>query len=140
MPPWKKGQSGNPSGRPKLPKDLQKIPEITPAEFRRVLSKYFRMTPEQVLKLMESPENLSCHHLAVINCVMKAVGGDMERLRFITERLVGKPKDETHYEEMTPEEQEAAGKPVLEYMEPGECAAMAKILQVAEQRKAVAES
>ena len=50
--PWVKGQSGNPSGRPKLPKNLKAVKEFTTEEIRRIIAKYLRMTIKELQPLM----------------------------------------------------------------------------------------
>ena len=69
-PPFKKGQSGNPSGRPKS--DLTKL-----------LSQFVQKTPDGGKEPWK--------HLIIKRIIALAVQGDMEAVKFIWDRLEGKP-------------------------------------------------
>ena len=87
------GQSGNPSGRPKLPLDLQQARKLNSSEFERLLNKFLYLTKNEILKICQD-ERTPIIEILIGSIVIKAIeNGDQTRLAFILERLLGKPKD-----------------------------------------------
>jgi len=88
--PWKKGQSGNPNGRPKLPAHLKDIPSLTADEVNKIMSKYTRMTLpelEQVIADRKAP----ALEMAICSNLIKSIqSGEYANLNFVLDRSVGK--------------------------------------------------
>ena len=86
---WKKGQSGNPTGRPKLVKTIPDLlrwsgaldaPEALVAKMRGV----FNIPPE---------EKLTVDQATILRSRMEALNGDSRHLAFWAERTEGKTTD-----------------------------------------------
>jgi hypothetical protein len=87
---WVKGQSGNPSGKRKLPADLRKVADYTLDEIKRIFAKYGRMTAAELRKAIADP-NLDAMHLMIAATYAHAIKtGDYSRAAFLIDRLVGK--------------------------------------------------
>lgn len=89
---FKKGQSGNPSGRPKLPRELQGIRELTADEIKRIITKYGDMTKAD-LAIEIASNSISVLHLSIANILYKATEGDVAKLSFLLDRSIGRSKD-----------------------------------------------
>lgn len=88
--PWKPGQSGNPSGLPKLPDHLRGIASLTQIEVTKIVSKYARMKLIDLIASLESSETAALD-LAIAKVFLKSIEqGDYQRLAFLLERAVGR--------------------------------------------------
>lgn len=91
--PWKKGQSGNPGGRPKLPPELRAIKALSVEEINRLVSKYARMAPQDVSALVDAGA-IPMLELCIARIFQEsAAKGDNMRLSFLLDRAVGKVKE-----------------------------------------------
>lgn len=89
-PPWKPGQSGNPSGGPRLPAELLAIRALTRAEACRYIAKYARMTKEE-LELAATNPKTTAIELSIASIFMKCIQhGDSTRLQFLLDQSIGK--------------------------------------------------
>lgn len=95
-PPWKKGQSGNPKGRPKgsvsvIPHALR---EISLPIFREVIETVLKGNMAALNAIIEDPE-APVIKVAVAKSFRKALkAGDYSTVERIIERIVGKIPDE----------------------------------------------
>lgn len=91
--PWKPGQSGNPSGRPKLPEELRSIRALTQEELQRIISKYGRMPLPELDAIIAAKAGPTLE-LVVARILQEAFKrGDGQRLEFLLNRALGKPKE-----------------------------------------------
>jgi hypothetical protein len=91
--PWKPGQSGNPSGMPRIPDALRGIHSLTQLEVVKVVSKYARMTREELQRAITATD-IPMLELAVASVfAQSAKRGDYQRLAFLLDRAIGKPKE-----------------------------------------------
>lgn len=89
-PPWRPGQSGNPSGKPKLPEELRGIHSLTQLEVNKLVSKYARMTKEEILVVIKD-SNTPMLELCIARIYTRASKfGDYSRLAFLMDRALGK--------------------------------------------------
>ena len=88
---FKKGDSGNPKGRPPLPPELKAISPFTASELSRIISKYGRLTKGVLYEVLENPAT-PVMDLSVCKLFEKClVEGDYARLNFLLDRCIGKP-------------------------------------------------
>ncbi len=87
---FKKGQSGNPGGKPKLAADLAKISTYTDAELRKVISKYLRMIKAALIDAGNS-EALPIIEIIIARTLVQAGNkGDFTRILPLIERVAGR--------------------------------------------------
>ncbi len=83
---WKPGQSGNPSGRPKLPEALRKIPEMHGDEVKRKIAGCLRMNKEQLQALLNNPD-ADAFALAVASILARGIkDADPSRIEYLLNR------------------------------------------------------
>ena len=87
---WKKGQSGNPEGRRKLPADLRNIAEVTTAELKRIISKHFRMILPEIQKVIDNPQSTALD-LIIASTIKQAIKrGDIQKAEYLFNRCMGR--------------------------------------------------
>lgn len=90
---FKPGQSGNPNGRAKEPKEIRDARKLTKAEFTKIVTKYLFMSRDQIKEDVHSKDK-NMLDLLVGGIVMKAVQkGDDKLATFLLDRVIGKVKD-----------------------------------------------
>ncbi len=90
---WKKGQSGNPTGRRKLPVSLRSVAELSADEIKRTIAKHFRMNKETLIKVIQNPASPALD-LVVASTIAKAIkDGDIAKAEYLFMRSLGKVKD-----------------------------------------------
>jgi hypothetical protein len=91
---FKKGKSGNPSGRRKTPEHLRAHAPLDSEEVKRIMGKYTRMTRLEIQACIEDPLT-PAFELAIASTLAKAIKfGDVARMDFFLNRIVGKVKEE----------------------------------------------
>lgn len=88
--PWKKGQSGNPSGGPKLPEDLRKAATLTKTEALEKLVAYLRMDIHELEAVLKDKSRKVMDHWVARVCLIGIKEGDYKRLEFMFDRILGK--------------------------------------------------
>lgn len=90
---WVKGQSGNPSGGPTLPREIRDARALTKLEFERLANQYLYLTPEETAARLADPstKNIDRVVTAIIGAAIEH--GDEKRLNFLLDRLIGKVAD-----------------------------------------------
>ena len=87
---FKKGVSGNPSGRPAVPDDLKRATRLTQTEFLRKANQFIAMTAVELHATAKDPKTTALE-LLIISIIQKGViEGDEKRLGFLLDRLIGK--------------------------------------------------
>lgn len=90
---FKKGQSGNPGGKPKAPDDIIHARKLNQIELERIVNGYLFKTRNEVTESLKNPST-GMMELMVASIMGKAVQlGDASRLEFILNRLLGKVVD-----------------------------------------------
>lgn len=89
---FKKGECGNPNGRPPLPADLKASRSVNQAEFERVLNRYLFLKREELKELAKDMTLPTLDHLAIALLTATIDTGDYKRFNFLLERTIGKVK------------------------------------------------
>lgn len=87
---WKKGESGNPNGGPRLPSDVRAARDMSKAEFISTASRFLKLTAAELTAVAENPQSTALE-LVVASIIQKAgILGDHKRLNFFCEWMFGK--------------------------------------------------
>jgi hypothetical protein len=87
---WKPGESGNKTGRPRLPAHLQNIPSLTADEVNKIMSKYTRMSLTELEQVILEKKAPALEMAICSNLIKSITSGDYANLQFILDRSVGK--------------------------------------------------
>jgi hypothetical protein len=104
--PWKPGQSGNPNGRPSLPKEIVAERRKNQAALIKLVILYFGMTAEESSQRLAGPEANQLEE-AVQGVIGRAKEGDTTAFKYLTEIICGKIPEidaEDRTEDMTPQQ------------------------------------
>lgn len=88
--PWRPGQSGNPSGRPRAPDHLRHISSLTQIEVNKLVSKYARMTRDELQQAVSDSKTPMLEVTIASIFAQSAKHGDYTRLSFLLDRAIGK--------------------------------------------------
>lgn len=99
-PPWPKGVSGNPNGRPSLPAALKAVRAFTADEIERIIAKYMRLSKGELQRLLkEESDSLPMFDAMICSILANAYKtGDFSKLNFLLDRSGHRLKDEKHFE------------------------------------------
>ena len=89
---FKKGQSGNKSGRPKEDPKIKAFKQTSYQEFVKALQKYGTMSLAELKEEMKRPD-ISMFELMFAQLVGSAAKGDYQSRQMLIDRLWGKVKD-----------------------------------------------
>ena len=94
--PWQfqPGQSGNPSGRPKLPDSIKRLKKMTAIEVDKLLNEFMSMTKVEIDELMASDETPMLKKIVGQIFIKAAEHGDQSRLNFLLDRTAGPVKND----------------------------------------------
>ena len=93
------GKSGNPSGRPKLPEDINKARTLNRIEFERVLNRYLYMSKAEIMKAAQDPGTPALE-LMIASMISKGTNeGDHLRIEFLISRVIGKVPERIQIED-----------------------------------------
>jgi hypothetical protein len=91
---WKKGQSGNPGGKPRLPEALREMQLIHADELKRVITKYMRMARGEAQVILSDPTTPMMDANILSGLEQGAKNGDLSKFSYLLDRLVGKVSQE----------------------------------------------
>lgn len=87
---WKKGISGNPGGRPRVPEHLRKVAELTVDELKRTIALHFRMEKAEIAEVLRDPKSKALD-LIIASAIVQAIkNGDMHKAEYLFLRSLGK--------------------------------------------------
>lgn len=87
---FRPGQSGNPSGRPKLPDELK---DATPLEIKLLIWRLWKLKRDELQAFISNPDT-PAGQLHVASVLAKGIKeGDPVRLDYLLNRLIGKVKE-----------------------------------------------
>ncbi len=101
-PPFKPGQSGNPSGRPKIPPDILQARKFTQLELERVINALLYLTKADLQARIKDPATPMIEMIAASIMAQAAVKGDHQRLEFILARMIGRVQERIEVSTPTP--------------------------------------
>lgn len=92
-PRWKKGESGNPKGRPKKPVLQMKVAGYKLAEINDTIQAMCSMTIEQLREIWENP-NATLLERTIASSLRKGIEkGNLDSLETLMNRVYGKPNE-----------------------------------------------
>jgi hypothetical protein len=91
---FKKGQSGNPGGKPKVPDDIKEARKLNQIELERAINRLIWLPRAELKALIENPETPMFEMMLASIVAQAAQKGDQSRLEFILMRVIGKVKDQ----------------------------------------------
>lgn len=91
---FKKGQSGNPGGRVKLPDEVKAAKKMNRVDFERFLNELLMMPTRDIRKIAEDMGTSGLRRLVAKIILLAGDKGDHLRANFLLDRLIGKVKDE----------------------------------------------
>lgn len=95
---FKAGNSGNPSGRPKLPEDVKAMLNLNQAEFVRNANEILSMSVAELDAVIGDQKQPVFKALIARIIKEGLMGGDHKKLEFFLDRIVGKPKQQIETE------------------------------------------
>ena len=91
---FKKGETGNKGGRPKMDPEIKELLNLTKSAYREIALKYLNMSKKETLALKENDE-MSMLEWAFVKCILVIhKKGDYATLDKMMDRVIGKVKDE----------------------------------------------
>lgn len=86
------GESGNPTGRPKLPKDVRAMLNLNQTEFVRNSNEILNMSIDDLDEVI-ADQNQTVFKALIARIVNEGIqSGDHKKLEFFLDRIIGKPK------------------------------------------------
>lgn len=89
-----KGMSGNPGGRPKLPKDVAEAKRVTNNEMILLFNKLMFITDAEIKAVLANPKTPKVERILARVLDKADIHGDHTRLEFLLTRTIGKVKDQ----------------------------------------------
>lgn len=129
---FKKGQSGNPSGRAKQDPQIKAFRELTYKEFLTQLQKYGWQTPKQIEQDLKR-EDVTMFERIFGKIILQAAEGEKDGRQVFLERLWGKVKDQV---EFTQNNANKEAEELLKKIPLSELVALAKKYEAAEKLNA----
>lgn len=87
---FKPGQTGNPNGRPKIPKEIQSLRRLTRASLELVINRYVHLSYDD-LRAQRQNGSLEVIDMAIVSILCKGIEtGDQAKVDYVIARLVGK--------------------------------------------------
>ncbi len=94
---WKKGESGNPDGRPKIPDDIKIARKLTAVEFERICGVLFSMSKRQLKDLIED-DNTPVLTALIATILEKGITeSSRNELNYFIERFLGKVPEQANF-------------------------------------------
>lgn len=85
------------AGRPKTPEDLKHVKKLTKTEAELIITKYCRLSRDELLIMKEDGSLPAIDHLIINILAAGVIGGDHQRMSFVLDRLIGKVTDKVEH-------------------------------------------
>jgi hypothetical protein len=94
---FKKGKSGNPKGRPTVPKEIRDIKKLSADELAEIVSTLFFATDAEIASLINDPDAPKLKKIVASILNKTAESGNATQLDQLLNRVIGKVQDKvTH--------------------------------------------
>lgn len=90
---FKKGTTGNPSGRPTVPKEIRELKKVTAEGFAEMASTLLYATDEQIVALLKDPGAPMLKKIVARILEKTIETGSMAQMDQLLNRLIGKVQD-----------------------------------------------
>lgn len=87
---FKKGESGNPNGRPHEKPEVRALKRLTKSRFEDVAHRYINSTVDELQDKFRDPSTPALDLILIKVLIDAANKGDIGKLNFFLERLIGK--------------------------------------------------
>lgn len=94
---WKKGQSGNPAGRVKLPEEVKQAKKLNRVSMEAALNKFLGWETQQLADFLDNKKNPVLEMIVARILIEAMKKGDQMRLNFLFDRLIGKVQDKIEH-------------------------------------------
>lgn len=94
---WKKGQSGNPKGRVKLPEEVKEAKRLNRASMEAALNKFLTWETDKLAEFLRDTKNPVLDMIIAKILIEAMKKGDQMRLNFLFDRLIGKVQDKVEH-------------------------------------------
>lgn len=94
---WKKGQSGNPEGRPPDPPELKRLKNLTKRELVDLGNLVVKGDVDTLRKLASNGKSTALVAMVAAVCERVIREGDMQKLDILLNRLIGRVKEEVQH-------------------------------------------
>lgn len=94
---FKKGSSGNPGGRPKLPADVKEAKNLTQNQMILILNHLMFMTDLQIKSILSDPKTNKFERIVARILEKADLHGDSTRLEFLLNRTIGKVTEKVQH-------------------------------------------
>lgn len=94
---FKKGNSGNPNGRPPLPEELKKARKINKAKASQIINDFMNMTILEIKEQISTDDTHAMESLIGKIIIEAQKIGDYSRVNFLFDRMIGKVTDKVEH-------------------------------------------
>jgi hypothetical protein len=97
---FKKGQSGNPAGYPKMPDDVKAVMKATGHQVRKDICEAFAMDISEIYTLAQKTSGVTGGKAAIVSCLNTCIqNGDARILSHFLDRILGRPVEMVHVDD-----------------------------------------
>lgn len=99
---FKKGQTGNPNGRPTVPKEIREFKKLTAQQVEEIVSTLLYATETDIKDLLANPEASQLKRIVASILMATFESGNMTQFDQLLNRVIGKPKETIRHEGVRP--------------------------------------